>query len=84
MTAVNQTLGVATTLSADWANDPMDGMLGMAFQSVSQLQTQPFFQTVRHPPTFFDTHLTGSVGTARVSRQRGCEPVLVQDLDRRI
>lgn len=47
LTANAQTIGAATALSADWASDPMDGLMGMAFQSVSQMAAPPFFQTVR-------------------------------------
>ncbi|GAA6041674.1 hypothetical protein JCM8097_003078 [Rhodosporidiobolus ruineniae] len=46
LTAVNQTLGSATTLSASWVNDPQDGLAGMGYQSLSQLRSAPFFQSL--------------------------------------
>lgn len=48
MTASSQTFGAANSLSADWTNDPMDGLMGMAFQAISQMNVSPFFQTVCH------------------------------------
>ncbi|KAM0753709.1 acid protease [Meredithblackwellia eburnea MCA 4105] len=46
MTATSQVFGTATSLSSDWQDDPMDGLLGMAYQSISQLGTSPFFNTL--------------------------------------
>ncbi|KAI5478796.1 hypothetical protein MNV49_004622 [Pseudohyphozyma bogoriensis] len=46
LTASAQVLGAATSMSSDWADDPMDGMMGMGYQSISQLGASPFFQTV--------------------------------------
>lgn len=41
-----QTFGTAENLSEDWSDDPMDGILGLGYPSISQLQTAPFFQNV--------------------------------------
>lgn len=46
LTAVGQTLGAATGLSSDWRDDPMDGLMGMGYKSLSQMKANPFFQTV--------------------------------------
>ena len=46
MVAPKQTFGVASSMSSDWADDPMDGLMGMAYQSISQMDVPPFFQTV--------------------------------------
>lgn len=53
LTATNQKMGAATTLSSSWADDPEDGLMGMAYQSLSSLNSPPVFQTVRSlPPSF--------------------------------
>ncbi|GAA5971359.1 hypothetical protein JCM11641_008322 [Rhodosporidiobolus odoratus] len=44
--AVNQTFGAATTLSDSWQYDPPDGLMGMGYQSLSQLRSPPVFQTL--------------------------------------
>lgn len=49
LTAVGQTLGAATGLSSDWQDDPMDGLMGMGYKSLSQMGANPFFQTVSSP-----------------------------------
>ncbi|GAA5937012.1 uncharacterized protein JCM15063_000127 [Sporobolomyces koalae] len=46
LTASKQVFGAASTLSSSFASSPEDGLGGMAFQSISQLQTSPFFQTL--------------------------------------
>ncbi|GAA5879402.1 hypothetical protein JCM16303_003190 [Sporobolomyces ruberrimus] len=46
LVATGQTFGAASTLSASFASSPEDGLLGMAFPPISQLQTSPFFQTL--------------------------------------
>lgn len=46
MTAQNQAIGVATTLSNSFKSDPMDGIMGMGYESISQMKTTPFFQTL--------------------------------------
>ncbi|KAK4052124.1 hypothetical protein OIV83_002418 [Microbotryomycetes sp. JL201] len=46
LVAENQTFGAATGLSSDWKDDPMDGLMGMGYQSISQLQRPPMFQTL--------------------------------------
>lgn len=46
MSATGQVFGAANSLSSDWTADPMDGLMGMAFQAISQLNVPPFFQTV--------------------------------------
>jgi len=50
LTATNQKMGAATTLSSSWADDPEDGLMGMAYQSLSSLNSAPVFQTVRSDP----------------------------------
>jgi len=46
LTVAAQSLGAATTLSADWKDDPMDGLLGMGYQSISAIGAPPFFQSL--------------------------------------
>ncbi|SGY69451.1 BQ5605_C004g03017 [Microbotryum silenes-dioicae] len=46
LTTTGQGFGVATGMSSDWASDPMDGLMGMAYASISQTKTTPFFQTL--------------------------------------
>ncbi|SCV72434.1 BQ2448_3971 [Microbotryum intermedium] len=46
LTATGQGFGVATGMSSDWANDPMDGLMGMGYASISQTKSTPFFQTL--------------------------------------
>lgn len=46
VTAQGQTIGVATKLSDSFANDPMDGIMGMGYQSISQMNVPPFFQSL--------------------------------------
>jgi hypothetical protein len=46
MTANDQTIGVATSLSESFANDPHDGIMGMGYQSISQMDKPPVFQTL--------------------------------------
>ncbi|KAF8621751.1 hypothetical protein AX15_007544 [Amanita polypyramis BW_CC] len=55
--ATGQFLAGATNVSALFANDPIDGILGMAFQAISNLNQPPFFQTASSqksvsPPSF--------------------------------
>lgn len=46
LTASNQAIGVATTLSSGFKSDPMDGIMGMGYESISQMKESPFFQTL--------------------------------------
>ena len=46
LTVPAQSIGAATTLSADWADDPMDGLMGMGYQSISAIGAPPFFQSL--------------------------------------
>ncbi|GAA5837385.1 hypothetical protein JCM3766R1_000431 [Sporobolomyces carnicolor] len=46
LTAANQVFGAASTLSSSFASSPEDGLVGMAFPSISQLQTTPLFQNL--------------------------------------
>ncbi|KIJ46567.1 hypothetical protein M422DRAFT_249717 [Sphaerobolus stellatus SS14] len=43
--AVNQTFSAVTTLSSSFQGDPIDGVLGMAFPQLSNLDADPFFNT---------------------------------------
>ncbi|KAJ6503325.1 acid protease [Mycena vitilis] len=45
--AANQTLSTVTTLSSMFATDPADGILGMAFPSISSMHKNPFFTTAK-------------------------------------
>lgn len=47
ISAEQQTFGVADALSSQWEDDPQDGLMGMAYQSIAQLSAPPFFQTVK-------------------------------------
>ncbi|GAA6040058.1 hypothetical protein JCM8097_004759 [Rhodosporidiobolus ruineniae] len=46
LTASSQTFGVATSLTSDFQSDPYDGLMGMAYASISTLGTNPLFQTL--------------------------------------
>ncbi|KIJ46559.1 hypothetical protein M422DRAFT_164987 [Sphaerobolus stellatus SS14] len=43
--AVNQIFSAVTTLSSSFQDDPIDGLLGLAFPRLSQLDANPFFNT---------------------------------------
>ncbi|KIJ41452.1 hypothetical protein M422DRAFT_172297 [Sphaerobolus stellatus SS14] len=43
--AVNQIFSAVTTLSSSFQDDPIDGLLGMAFPQLSELNANPFFNT---------------------------------------
>ncbi|KAJ6630108.1 acid protease [Mycena sp. CBHHK59/15] len=43
--ATKQYLSPVTTLSSSFANDPIDGILGLAFPAISNLNENPFFNT---------------------------------------
>jgi len=45
ITVTNQFFSPVTTLSSSFANDPIDGILGMAFPAISNLSANPFFVT---------------------------------------
>jgi len=42
--STGQTFSAVTTLSSLFNDDPLDGILGLAFQSISNLNAAPFFQ----------------------------------------
>ncbi|BGP13106.1 hypothetical protein JCM10213v2_001025 [Rhodosporidiobolus nylandii] len=44
--ATGQTLGAASSLSDSFGSDPEDGLMGMGYQSLSQLRSPPVFQTL--------------------------------------
>ncbi|GAA5873045.1 hypothetical protein JCM16303_006924 [Sporobolomyces ruberrimus] len=46
MTINSQVFGAATALSSDFASDPYDGLMGMAFSSISTLGTPTVFETL--------------------------------------
>ncbi|KAI0280403.1 acid protease [Russula aff. rugulosa BPL654] len=48
LTAKSQTLGAATQYSSGFTEDnfPADGLMGLAFQSISEFQAPPVFQTL--------------------------------------
>lgn len=46
LTAHDQEFGVATALSAAFKDDPQDGIMGMGYQSISQMNVPPVFQTL--------------------------------------
>lgn len=56
LTATGQTFGAADSMSSDWQDDPMDGIFGMGYQAISQLNTPPVFQTVSKPFIFLWDH----------------------------
>ncbi|KAH8091380.1 aspartic peptidase domain-containing protein [Cristinia sonorae] len=60
MTAKSQTLGTALTYSSGFASTrfPADGLLGMAFKPISELNANPFFQTLLSQQ--HHTHTTSS------------------------
>ncbi|GAA5867154.1 hypothetical protein JCM8547_006256 [Rhodosporidiobolus lusitaniae] len=46
LTATSQTFGAANALTSDFQDDPYDGLMGMAYASISTLGTSPLFQTL--------------------------------------
>ncbi|KAJ7171323.1 acid protease [Mycena filopes] len=51
VTATNQIFSAVTTLSASFADDPIDGILGLAFPSLAALNGNPFFTTANSEGT---------------------------------
>jgi len=45
--ATNQAFSTVTTLSSGFATDPADGILGLAFPSLSNMNKNPFFTTAK-------------------------------------
>ncbi|KAI8993962.1 acid protease [Trametes punicea] len=45
VTVKNQYLSAVTTLSSSFADDPIDGLLGLAYPAISNLNESPFFNT---------------------------------------
>ncbi|KAJ7135850.1 acid protease [Mycena epipterygia] len=45
ITATKQAFSPVTTLSSSFADDPVDGILGLAFPAISNLNADPFFVT---------------------------------------
>ncbi|KAJ3489352.1 hypothetical protein NLI96_g2180 [Meripilus lineatus] len=43
--AMNQTFSAVTQVSSSFNRDPGDGILGLAYESISSLQASPYFQT---------------------------------------
>ncbi|KDQ09187.1 hypothetical protein BOTBODRAFT_179203 [Botryobasidium botryosum FD-172 SS1] len=46
LTATSQTFGLATNVSASFATNHYDGLMGLAFQSISTSNSTPVFQTL--------------------------------------
>lgn len=46
LTATSQTFGTATTLTGNFGASPSDGLVGMAYPSLSQLGVSPLFNTL--------------------------------------
>ncbi|GAA5859982.1 hypothetical protein JCM1840_001827 [Sporobolomyces johnsonii] len=46
ISVTGQVFGAATTLSSEFGQEPEDGLMGMAYTSLSQLKTPPVFQTM--------------------------------------
>jgi len=46
LTATNQVLGAATSYSSAFSNSPRDGLMGLAFPSLSSFRATPFFNTL--------------------------------------
>ncbi|GAA5961713.1 hypothetical protein JCM21900_000642 [Sporobolomyces salmonicolor] len=46
MTATAQTLGAANSLTSDFQDDPYDGLMGMAYSSISTLGSKTVFDTL--------------------------------------
>lgn len=46
MKADGQYFSAVTTVSDSFGNDPEDGILGLAYSSISELNKPPFFQTL--------------------------------------
>ncbi|KAF5382798.1 hypothetical protein D9757_007282 [Collybiopsis confluens] len=51
-TATDQAFSAVTTLSSSFANNPIDGVLGMAFPAISRLGADPFFVTANNQGAF--------------------------------
>lgn len=46
LTAKSHTFGAADQMSTSFKNDPQDGIMGLGYQSISQLDTTPFVQNL--------------------------------------
>ncbi|GAA5976063.1 hypothetical protein JCM11641_003272 [Rhodosporidiobolus odoratus] len=46
LTATSQTFGAAYSLTSDFQDDPYDGLMGMAYGSISTMGASPLFQTL--------------------------------------
>ncbi|GAA5824372.1 hypothetical protein JCM11251_000393 [Rhodosporidiobolus azoricus] len=46
LTASSQVFGAANSLTSDFQDDPYDGLMGMAYSSISTIGTNPLFQTL--------------------------------------
>ncbi|BGP17269.1 hypothetical protein JCM10213v2_005287 [Rhodosporidiobolus nylandii] len=46
LTAVGQTFGAAYSLTSDFQDDPYDGLMGMAYGSISTMGATPLFETL--------------------------------------
>jgi hypothetical protein len=64
VTAKNQAIGVATTLSKSFADDPQDGIMGMGYESISTLKEKPFFQTLMADGSVAKPQFSFSLNTA--------------------
>lgn len=64
LSASSQALGAATGMSSDFQSDPYDGLLGMAYGSISTMGVPPLFETLvnqgRVAKPQFSTYLAGS------------------------
>lgn len=81
ITAVAQNFGAASKTSAQFNSDPTDGLMGMGYQSISQMRVSPFFQTVRPLPPSLESELMNS--TARHAIQSSLSAILFQTLQHR-
>ncbi|KAF7334942.1 Acid protease [Mycena venus] len=52
VSAKGQYFSPVTTLSSSFANDPIDGILGLAFPAISNIGENPFFVTAANAGTF--------------------------------
>lgn len=57
LTADDQYFSAVNDVSPSFANDVEDGILGMAFQSISELGQPPYFQSVRYLAKQFQIRL---------------------------
>lgn len=64
LTVANQYFGAATAESAQFADDPFDGLFGLAFESISTMGVRPFFQSLVKAATLRQNRFSFKLGAS--------------------